>query len=110
MLTDVLRHRSAIRVLPRFTSTVLPDQWKQSCSIRTAYGDGLSRIDGRWLPLINYENRHCGILTAKALMKEGGVIACEAPRHPFAHMHPAVREGLPDAARRLEPLVLRSGT
>ena len=37
----------------------------------------------RWLPLINYENRQCGLLAAKALMKEGGVIACEAPRHPF---------------------------
>ena len=28
----------------------------------------------RWLPLINYENRQCGLLAAKALMKEGGVI------------------------------------
>src|ERR1700692_3700802 len=29
----------------------------------------------RWLPLINYENRQCGLLAAKALMREGGVIA-----------------------------------
>lgn len=63
----------------------------------------------RWLPLINHENRQGGILTAKALMKEGGVIACDAPRHPFPAMHPAVREGLMDAARRLDPLVLRWG-
>jgi dihydrodipicolinate synthase/N-acetylneuraminate lyase len=62
---------------------------------------------GKWLPLINYENRQGGILTAKALMKEGGVIACDAPRHPFAAMQPAVRAGLLDAARRLDPLVLR---
>jgi dihydrodipicolinate synthase/N-acetylneuraminate lyase len=61
----------------------------------------------RWLPLINYENRQGGILTAKALMKEGGVIACEAPRHPFPAMHPATRTGLIEAARRLDPLVLR---
>jgi dihydrodipicolinate synthase/N-acetylneuraminate lyase len=61
---------------------------------------------GKWLPLINYENRQGGILTAKALMKEGGVIACDAPRHPFAAMQPAVRAGLLDAARRLDPLVL----
>ncbi|HSI51400.1 MAG TPA: dihydrodipicolinate synthase family protein [Ideonella sp.] len=61
----------------------------------------------RWLPLINYENRQGGILTAKALMKEGGVIACDAPRHPFPAMHPAVRAGLLDAAKRLDPLVLR---
>lgn len=63
----------------------------------------------RWLPLINYENRQGGILTAKALMKEGGVIACEAPRHPFPAMHPAVRAGLIATAKRLDPLVLRWG-
>ncbi len=64
---------------------------------------------GRWLPLINYENRQGGILTAKALMKEGGVIRCDAPRHPFAEMSAEVRAGLLDAARRLDPLVLRWG-
>lgn len=63
----------------------------------------------KWLPLINYENRQGGILTAKALMKEGGVIACEAGRHPFPPMHPAVRAGLIDTARRLDPMVLRWG-
>jgi len=26
----------------------------------------------RWLPLINYENRQCGLIACKALMKEGG--------------------------------------
>jgi len=63
----------------------------------------------KWLPLINYENRQGGILTAKALMKAGGIIACEAPRHPFPEMHPAVREGLLEQAKRLDPLVLRWG-
>jgi 2-keto-3-deoxy-L-arabinonate dehydratase len=63
----------------------------------------------RWLPLINFENRQGGILTAKALMREGGVIACDAGRHPFPPMHPEVRAGLLDAARRLDPLVLRWG-
>jgi 2-keto-3-deoxy-L-arabinonate dehydratase len=63
----------------------------------------------RWLPLINHENRQCGLLAAKALMKEGGVIASEAPRHPFAPLHPAVGAGLLDTARRLDPLVLRWG-
>lgn len=37
----------------------------------------------RWMPLINLENRQCGPLAAKSLMKEVGVIACEAPRHLF---------------------------
>ncbi|MBT2334162.1 dihydrodipicolinate synthase family protein [Variovorax paradoxus] len=61
----------------------------------------------RWLPLINHENRQSGFLAAKALMKEGGVIACEAPRHPWPAMHPETRKGLIETARRLDPLVLR---
>lgn len=61
----------------------------------------------RWLPLINHENRQGGILTAKALMKAGGVIACDAPRHPFPPMAAPVRDGLLEWARRLDPLVLR---
>ncbi|HEU5295505.1 MAG TPA: dihydrodipicolinate synthase family protein [Burkholderiaceae bacterium] len=63
----------------------------------------------RWLPLINVENRQCGLLAAKALMKEGGVIACDAPRHPFRPLAAAVRDGLLRTARRLDPLVLRWG-
>lgn len=61
----------------------------------------------RWLPLINYENRQAGLLAAKSLMKEGGVIACELPRHPLAPIAPEVRKGLIETARRLDPLVLR---
>jgi len=61
----------------------------------------------RWLPLINHENRQAGFLAAKALMKEGGVIACDAPRAPWPPLHPEVRRQLLDIARRLDPLVLR---
>lgn len=57
-------------------------------------------------PLINFENRQCGLLAAKALMKEGGVIGCEAPRHPLPAMHPDTRAGLIETARRLDPMVL----
>src|SRR4051812_212348 len=61
----------------------------------------------RWLPLINLENRQCGFLAAKALMKEGGIIACEAPRSPWPPLHPASRAQLIDAARRRDVLALR---
>ncbi|MDM0065094.1 dihydrodipicolinate synthase family protein [Variovorax sp. J31P207] len=61
----------------------------------------------RWLPLINIENRQCGPLAAKSLMKEGGVIACEAPRHPFPAIQPAARKLLIETARRLDAQVLR---
>ena len=61
----------------------------------------------RILPLINYENRQCGLSACKCLMKEGGIIASDMVRHPLMPMHPKTREGLIEIARRLNPLVLR---
>ena len=63
----------------------------------------------RWLPLINYENRQCGLQACKILMQEGGVIGSEAVRHPLQKLHPATRAGLIDIARPLDPVVLRWG-
>ena len=62
---------------------------------------------GRALPLINYENRQCGLLAAKILMKEGGIIGSDAGRHPLAAVHPATRAGLVELARGLDARVLR---
>jgi 2-keto-3-deoxy-L-arabinonate dehydratase len=63
----------------------------------------------RWLPLINYENKQCGLRATKTLMREGGVIASEATRHPTAPLPPAIRAGLVELARRFDPLILRWG-
>jgi 2-keto-3-deoxy-L-arabinonate dehydratase len=63
----------------------------------------------RWLPLINYENRQCGLQACKILMKEGGVIGSDAVRHPLQRVHPATRAGLVEIARTLDPVVLRWG-
>lgn len=63
----------------------------------------------RILPLINYENRQCGLRATKAVMMEGGVIASEAVRHPLAPLHPATREGLLELVGELEPVALRWG-
>jgi 2-keto-3-deoxy-L-arabinonate dehydratase len=63
----------------------------------------------RCLPLINYENRQCGLLAAKELMKEGGIIACADGRHPIAPLPIQAKEGLIETARSLDPLVLRWG-
>ncbi|WP_265297215.1 dihydrodipicolinate synthase family protein [Verminephrobacter eiseniae] len=92
------------------TGGAFPDGIRQIMDAWTA-GDveAATQAYQHWLPLINYENRQGGILTAKALMKAGGVIACEAPRHPFPSMHPEVRQGLLETAKRLDPLVLRWG-
>jgi len=63
----------------------------------------------RWLPLINYENRQCGLSAAKVLMQEGGVIRSDAVRHPLQPLHPETRKGLIEIAKRLDPLVLKWG-
>jgi len=63
----------------------------------------------RILPLINYENRQCGLRAAKTVMAEGGVIGSDAVRHPLEALHPATRAGLLEIARELEPLALRWG-
>lgn len=63
----------------------------------------------RWLPLINYENRQCGLLACKALMQAGGVIRHDTVRHPLLPLHPATRAGLLEIARGLDPMVLRWG-
>ena len=106
--------------------TLLPDLDAGATGAMTGggYPDGIRRIVDayaagrrdeaiaeytRWLPLINHENRQGGLLSAKALMKEGGVIKCEAPRHPFPTMHPDTRAGLIATALRLDPMVLRWG-
>ncbi|VFR32707.1 L-2-keto-3-deoxyarabonate dehydratase [plant metagenome] len=106
--------------------TLMPDLDAGATGAMTggAYADGLRPIivahrEGRreeaaqryerWLPLINYENRQGGILSAKALLQAGGIIQSDASRHPFPALRQEVREGLLETARRLDPLVLRWG-
>ena len=63
----------------------------------------------RLLPIINFENRQCGWRSCKVVMKEGGVIASEAVRHPTRPLHPETRAQLLELARELEPLALSWG-
>jgi dihydrodipicolinate synthase/N-acetylneuraminate lyase len=63
----------------------------------------------RILPLINFENRQCGLRATKAVMKEGGVIASDAVRHPLEPLHPATRAGLLELAGDAQPLALTWG-
>jgi 2-keto-3-deoxy-L-arabinonate dehydratase len=63
----------------------------------------------RILPLINYENRQCGLRATKTVMMEGGVIRSDHVRHPLETLHPATRAGLLELAREADPLALRWG-
>jgi 2-keto-3-deoxy-L-arabinonate dehydratase len=89
-------------------SASIPDLLGQVVKLyRDGKRDDAVNLYERVLPLINFENRQCGLLAAKALMLEGGIIKHDTVRHPFAPLHPAARAGLLEIARRLDPLVLR---
>ena len=63
----------------------------------------------RILPLINFENRQCGLRACKTVMMAGGVIKSDAVRHPQEAMHPATHAGLLELAREVGPLALHWG-
>lgn len=63
----------------------------------------------RLLPLINFENRQCGLRGTKTVMKEGGVIRSDAVRHPLEALPAAAKAGLMELVREANPLALRWG-
>ena len=68
--------------------------------------EGATSLWETYLPLINYENKQCGLQAAKILMAAGGIIASAAVRRPLTPVPAQIREGLLQIARRLNPLVL----
>src|SRR5215210_4981566 len=69
--------------------------------------DAATMLFERWLPLLNWENKHTGLQAAKILMHEGGIIASEAVRAPLQPVSRDLRDGYVRLARRLNPLILR---
>ncbi len=63
----------------------------------------------RILPLVNFENRQCGLRACKTVMREGGVIESDAVRHPLPPLHPATRAQLLALAHEQAPLALAWG-
>jgi 4-hydroxy-tetrahydrodipicolinate synthase len=63
----------------------------------------------RILPLINFENRQCGLRAAKTVMQAGGVIRSDSVRHPLEALHPSTKAGLLELAAEVNPLALRWG-
>ena len=91
-------------------SATLPDLIKP---VLTAYaaGDRAAAMAqyNRILPLINFENRQCGLRACKTVMMEGGVIKSDRVRHPLDPLPPATRAGLLELAKALDPVALRWG-
>jgi dihydrodipicolinate synthase/N-acetylneuraminate lyase len=89
-------------------SAMIPDALRLVCDrYRMGQRDAAVAVYERWLPMINYENRQCGLRATKALMAEGKIIASDYVRHPQAPLHPATRAGLVELGKRLDPMILR---
>jgi dihydrodipicolinate synthase/N-acetylneuraminate lyase len=89
-------------------SSMIPDVLGQVVTLyQNGQRDDAIALYDRYLPLINYENKQCGLLAAKVLMKEGGIIRSDAVRHPTLPLHPATRAGLLELAHQVDPLILR---
>ena len=92
------------------TSALQPEKIRP---IVTQYlaGDTDAALD-QWklcLPLINHENRQCGLRAAKVVMQEGGVIRSAHVRHPLKPMSERTRDRLLSLSRELDLIALRWG-
>ena len=63
----------------------------------------------RLLPLINLENRQCGLRACKVIMKQGGVIKSDAVRHPLEPLPELARKKLLKLSKDLNLIALRWG-
>ena len=92
------------------SSATLPDLIKP---VLTAHQSGdraaAAAQYAKILPVINYENRQCGLRACKVVMQEGGVIKSDYVRHPLTPLPAHQREGLLELARELDPVALRWG-
>ncbi|WP_071796846.1 dihydrodipicolinate synthase family protein [Natronohydrobacter thiooxidans] len=92
------------------TSALLPEQIRPIViDYRAGNIDAALAQWQRCLPLINHENRQCGLRAAKAVMKEGGVIRSDHVRHPLQPLSERTRARLLHFARELDLIALRWG-
>jgi len=91
-------------------SALLPDLIKDVVEHhRAGRRNEAAAVYARILPLVNFENRQCGLRAAKTVMAEGGVIRSDAVRHPLEPLHPSTRAGLLELAKEVNPLALHWG-
>ena len=61
------------------------------------------------LPLINHENRQCGLRAAKTVMQAGGVIKSDYVRHPLKPITQRTKDRLLSLSAELDLIALRWG-
>ena len=75
-------------------------------------GDQVAALKG-WqecLPLINHENRQCGLRACKTVYAAGGIIASDHVRHPLTPMSQRTKDRLLSLASDLDIMALRWAT
>lgn len=92
------------------TSALQPEHIRP---IVTSYlaGDTDAALEGwrKCLPLINHENRQCGLRAAKTVMKAGGVIKSDYVRHPLKPLSPRTTDRLLGLSHELDLIALNWG-
>ncbi|KJS08777.1 MAG: cytochrome C biogenesis protein CcdA [Hoeflea sp. BRH_c9] len=92
------------------TSAMFPEQIRPIVTeFRAGNRDAALARWQKCLPLINHENRQCGLRAAKVVFKEGGVIASDYVRHPLKPMSDRTRSRLLQLAGDLDVLALKWG-
>ena len=92
------------------TSALFPEKIRPIVT-RYAEGEKAGALE-QWqkcLPLINHENRQCGLRATKAVFAAGGVIRSDAVRHPLKPMTERTKARLLELARDMDVLALRWG-
>lgn len=92
------------------TSGLLPEQIRPIVMSYLA-GDRDAAFDQwrRCLPLINHENRQCGLRACKTVYAAGGVIGSDYVRHPLRPMSARTKSRLLDLAKDLDLIALKWG-
>lgn len=92
------------------TSALMPELMRPIVELHLAgRRDDAAALYARLLPMINFENRQCGLVGCKTVMAEGGVIASDSVRHPLRPLPPETRRELLHMAAELDVLALRWG-
>lgn len=89
-------------------SSLIPDTLGRIVRLhRSRHWEEARELYERYLPLIHYENRQCGLRAAKAVLHAGGILASDHVRLPQEPLPASVRQTLLDLARRRDILALR---
>jgi 4-hydroxy-tetrahydrodipicolinate synthase len=92
------------------TSGLLPEQIRPIVTSHLA-GDREAAF-AQWrkcLPLINHENRQCGLRACKSVYAAGGVIGSDHVRHPLRPLSDRTRTRLLQLAAELDLIALKWG-